>query len=48
MSDKILQSIFEFTKNFIEPDNNNPLDEKNSNIQVVEKNGNVKCKFINY
>ena len=41
MSDKILQSIFEFTKNYKDPANNNPLDQKNSNIQVVEKDGNV-------
>ena len=41
MSDKILQSIFEFTKNYKDPVNNNPLDQKNSNIQVVEKDGNV-------
>jgi len=41
MSDKILQSIFKFTKNYKDPANNNPLDQKNSNIQVVEKEGNV-------
>ncbi len=41
MSDKILQSIFEFTKNYKDPVNNNPLDQKNSNIQVVEKDGKV-------
>ena len=41
MSDKIIQSIFEFTKNYKDPANNNPLDQKNSNIQVVEKDGNV-------
>jgi len=41
MSDKILQSIFKFTKNYKDPANNNPLDQKNSNIQVVEKDGNV-------
>ena len=41
MSDKILQSIFEFTKNYKDPANNNPLDQKNSNIQLVEKDGNV-------
>ena len=41
MSDKILQSIFEFTKNYKDPANNNPLDQNNSNIQLVEKDGNV-------
>jgi len=41
MSDKILHSIFEFTKNYKDPGNNNPLDQKNSNIQIVEKDGNV-------
>ena len=41
MSDKILQSIFEFTKKYKDPANNNPLDQKNSNIQLVEKDGNV-------
>ena len=45
MSDKILQSIFEFTKNYKDPTNNNPLDQKNSNIQVVEKNGNVNVSL---
>jgi len=45
MSDKILQSIFEFTKNYKDPANNNPLDQKNSNIQVVEKNGNVNVSL---
>ena len=41
MSNKILQSIFEFTKNYKDPANNNALDQKNSNIQLVEKDGNV-------
>ena len=41
MSDKILSSIFEFLKNFRDPENNNSFDQQNSNIQVVEKNGNV-------
>ena len=41
MSDKILQSIFEFTKKYNDPDGNIPFDQKNQNIQVVEKNGNV-------
>ena len=41
MSDKNLQSIFEFTKKYKDPANNNPLDQKNSNIQLVEKSGNV-------
>ena len=45
MSDKILQSIFEFTKNYKDPENNNPLDQENSNIQVVEKEGNVNIIF---
>ena len=41
MSDKILSSIFEFLKNYKDPENNNSFDRQNSNIQVVEKNGNV-------
>ena len=41
MSNKILQSIFEFTKKYKDPANNNPLDQKNSNIQIVEKDGNA-------
>ena len=41
MSDKILSSIFEFLKNYKDPENNNSFDQQNSNIQVVEKNGNV-------
>ena len=41
MSDKILSSIFEFLKKYKDPENNNSFDQQNSNIQVVEKNGNV-------
>ena len=41
MSDKILQSIFEFLKNYKDPENNSSYDQQNPNIQVVEKNGNV-------
>ena len=41
MSDKILSSTFEFLKNYKDPENNNSFDQQNSNIQVVEKNGNV-------
>ncbi len=41
MSDKILSSIFEFLKNYEDPENNKSFDQQNSNIQVVEKNGNV-------
>ena len=46
MSDKILQSIFEFTKNYKDPANNNHLDQKNSNIQVVEKDGNFNIILL--
>ena len=45
MSDKILQSIFEFLKNFRDPMNNNPFDQQNPNIQIVEKNGNVNVSM---
>tara|TARA_B100000959_G_C14897855_1_gene589551 strand:- start:286 stop:1326 length:1041 start_codon:yes stop_codon:yes gene_type:complete len=45
MSDKILHLIFEFTKNYKDPNNKLPLDEKNGNIQVVEKNGNVNISL---
>ena len=41
MSDKILSSIFEFLKNYKDPENNNSYDQQNPNIQIVEKNGNV-------
>ena len=41
MSDKILSSIFEFLKNYKDPENNNSFDQQNPKIQVVEKNGNV-------
>ena len=41
MSDKNLSSIFEFLKNYKDPENNNSFDQQNPNIQVVEKNGNV-------
>jgi len=45
MSDKILQSIFEFTKNYIDPGSKTPFDQNNHNIQVVEKNGNVNLSL---
>ena len=45
MSDKILQSIFEFTKNYQDPESNRPFDEKNPKIQIVEKNGNVNLSL---
>ena len=45
MSDKILQSIFEFTKNYKDPENNAPFDQKNPNIQIIEKNGNVNISL---
>ena len=35
MSDKILQSIFEFLKNYKDPENNSSYDQQNPNIQVV-------------
>ena len=41
MSDKILPLIFEFLKNYKDPENNNSFDQQNPKIQVVEKNGNV-------
>ena len=37
MSDKILQSIYNFTNNYKDPDNKLTYDEKNEKIQVVEK-----------
>ena len=45
MSDKILQSIYGFLKDYNDPRNNTPLDQNNSNIQIVEKNGNVNISF---
>ena len=41
MSDKILSSIFDFLANYKDPENNISFDQQNSNIQIVEKNGNV-------
>ena len=41
MSDNILYLIYEFTKNYKDPINKLPFDEKNRNIQVIEKNGKV-------
>ena len=41
MSKQILQSIYDFTKNYNDLKTNLPLDEKNQNFQVVVKNGNV-------
>ena len=45
MSAKNLQSIFNFTKNYKDPSNKLPLDEKNENLQVVEKNGMVNISL---
>ena len=45
MSDKILQSIFEFTKKYQDPESNAPFDEKNPNIQIIEKNGNINLSL---
>tara|TARA_Y100001970_G_scaffold245405_1_gene312428 strand:+ start:4523 stop:5557 length:1035 start_codon:yes stop_codon:yes gene_type:complete len=45
MSDKILQSIFEFTKKYKDPEHNIPFDEKNSKIQIVSKNGNINISL---
>ncbi len=45
MSDKILQSIFDFSKNYLDPQNNNPLNSENTNIQIIEKNGNVNISL---
>ncbi len=45
MSDKILQSIYGFLKDYNDPRNNTPLDQNNSNIQIVEKNGNVNISL---
>ena len=45
MSDKILQSIFEFTKNYKDPGSNTPFDQKNPYFQVIEKNGNVNLSL---
>ena len=41
MSDNILDLIFEFSKDYNDPINKLPLDQKNQSIQVIEKNGNV-------
>ncbi len=45
MSDKILQSIFKFLKNYRDPENNNTFDQNNPNIQIIEKNGNVNISL---
>ena len=45
MSDKILQSIFAFTKKYTDPQNKSPFNQENPNIQVVEKNGSVNISL---
>ena len=45
MSDKILLSIYDFLKNYIDPQNNKPFDNNNPNIQIIEKNGNVNISL---
>ena len=45
MTDKIIQSIYNFLKNYKDPQNNNPFDQQNPNMQIVEKNGNVNVSM---
>ena len=45
MSDKIFQTIINFTKNYKDPESNLPFDQNNSKIQIVEKNGNVNISL---
>ena len=45
MSDKIFQTIIDFTKNYKDPESNSPFDENNSKIQIAEKNGNVNISL---
>ena len=45
MSDKIFQTIFNFTKNYKDPESNLPFDQNNPKIQIVEKNGNVNISL---
>ena len=45
MSDKIFQTIINFTKNYKDPESNLPFDQNNSKIQIVEKNGNVNVSL---
>ena len=42
MSQQILQSIYNFTKNYKDTINNKPLDENNDNFQVAVNNENVR------
>ena len=45
MSEQILQSIYNLTKNYNDPLSNKPLDQNNTNFQVVIKNGNVNISM---
>ena len=45
MSEQILQSIYNLTKNYKDPLSNKPLDQNNTNFQVVIKNGNVNISL---
>jgi len=45
MSKEILQSIYDFTKNYNDPIDNLPLDDKNPNFQVIVRDGNVNISI---
>ena len=44
MTEKILQTIYDYTKNYNDP-SNNPLNEKNPNFQVIVRDGNVNISL---
>jgi len=45
MSQQILQSIYDFTKNYCDSISNRPLDRQNPNFQVIVKDGNVNISI---
>ena len=45
MTDKLVKSIYEVTKNFKDPITNIKLDQNNKNINIVCKNGNVNIIY---
>ena len=45
MTDKLITSIYEVTRNFKDPITNIKLDQNNKNINIVCKNGNVNISL---
>ena len=45
MSDKLITSIYEITKNYYDPISNIPLNENNSNLSIICKDGHANISL---